>query len=240
MKSAAFKKDDAIAFATAHNLGSAVREILGIPIHPEIRGKPWAVKKGYFLELFEREGLLDAFAAQYWPARNTPEGEKVLKRYLSAKAINEDLLVQDPPDPDATVAASTIEAGSLETAAEVTFGLERDLQAALRSNIEQLEPGLQVSDGGKERLCDAGRIDITARDSAGTTVIIELKAGVARPDALTQLLAYMGVVAAEQQGPVRGMLIAEDFDQKVLFGSRAVPTIQLWRYRFKFTFEKSD
>jgi RecB family endonuclease NucS len=45
---------------------------------------------------------------------------------------------------------------------EVTFGLEKDLQAALRGNIEQLEQGLVIVDGGAERTTIAGRLDILA------------------------------------------------------------------------------
>ena len=51
-----------------------------------------------------------------------------------------------------------------EEAIEITFSLERDLQAALRKNIETLEQGLKIIDGGKERNTAAGRIDITAQD----------------------------------------------------------------------------
>ncbi|MCY3656287.1 MAG: endonuclease NucS [Chloroflexi bacterium] len=67
-----------------------------------------------------------------------------------------------------------------ETAADLKFGLERDLQHALRSNIEQLESGLKIVDGGKERVVEAGKIDVTARDADGRLVVIELKAGTAR------------------------------------------------------------
>jgi hypothetical protein len=79
-----------------------------------------------------------------------------------------------------------------EEAAEITFGLERDLQAALRANIAQLERGLKIIDGGKERATDAGRIDITAVDLSGNIVVIELKAGAASPRAIAQVLAYIG------------------------------------------------
>ena len=44
------------------------------------------------------------------------------------------------------------QADELTETSEVTFGLERDLQSALRSDIEQLEPGLTIADGGSERL----------------------------------------------------------------------------------------
>ena len=232
--SGAFKKDDAIAFAVAHGLHDAVNDIVATNIHPDFRGKSWAAKKGRFLELFEREGLLDEFVAQYWPARNTNEGEKAFKRYLALKSLNEELLAGSV----SPISVSGVQIEKIEAAAEVTFGLERDLQNALRANIEQLEPGLQIADEGRERQCDAGRIDITAKDAAGKTVVIELKAGVARPEALTQLLAYMGTIGNGQQGSVRGFLIAEDFHSKVIFGARAVPAIELWTYRFKFTFER--
>ena len=43
------------------------------------------------------------------------------------------------------------DATEIEDAIETTFGLERDLQNALRSNIQQLEEGLKIVDEGKER-----------------------------------------------------------------------------------------
>jgi len=133
--------------------------------------------------------------------------------------------------------ASEAETDELIEASEATLGLERDLQCALRLNIQQLESGLQIIDDGKERTTDAGRIDITAKDASDTTVVIELKAGTASPEALTQLLAYMGVVSRQDQKPVRGILIAGDFHARIVFAAQAVPNVQLRRYRFKFTFE---
>lgn len=132
---------------------------------------------------------------------------------------------------------SEVETEELIEASEATFGLERDLQLALRLNIEQLESGLEIVDGGKEKITDAGRIDITARDRNGVIVAIELKAGTAAPDALTQLLAYMGVIAEDEQKPVRGILVAGGFHPRVIFAARAVPNVRLRQYRFKFTFE---
>ncbi len=49
-------------------------------------------------------------------------------------------------------------------AIEITFGLERDMQKALREHIDQLEPGLKIVDDNKEKRVPAGYIDITARD----------------------------------------------------------------------------
>lgn len=50
------------------------------------------------------------------------------------------------------------------------IGLERDMQMALRANIQQLEPGMVIIDEGAERSVGSGFIDITARDANGVTV----------------------------------------------------------------------
>lgn len=126
----------------------------------------------------------------------------------------------------------------LETEAEeITFGLERDLQLALRTNIGQLEVGLKIIDGGKENTTEAGRIDITAEDANGHIVVIELKAGVAPPEAVAQILAYMGTVAVQGDKPVRGILVAGDFHKRVLLASRAVSNLDLKKYSFQFRFD---
>jgi len=117
------------------------------------------------------------------------------------------------------------------------IGLERDLQAALRIKIERLESGLIIADDGAERSVDSGFIDITARDASGTTVVIELKAGSAGQRAVAQILSYMGDVAAEEEnGKVRGILVASGFDAKAKSAARMVPTLILRRYSVQFLF----
>ena len=123
-------------------------------------------------------------------------------------------------------------------AEEITFGLERDLQAALRANISQLEEGLSVIDGGKEKTTEAGRIDITAKDKDGNIVIIELKAGKAAPDVVAQILSYMGAVAETDQKNVRGILVASDFHKRVVLASKAIPNLDLKKYSFQFSFSE--
>jgi len=116
------------------------------------------------------------------------------------------------------------------------IGLERDLQAALRININQLEPGLTVADEGAERSVDSGFIDITARDPSGATVVIELKAGAAGQRAVAQILSYMGDVAGEDEDKnVRGILVASDFDPKAKAAARMVPTLILRKYSVQFS-----
>ena len=85
-----------------------------------------------------------------------------------------------------------------EPVANQRIGLEKDMQAAIRMNIEQLEAGLRITDGGRERSVETGFIDITAVDSQGLPVVIELKTGVAGQRAVAQILSYVGSVMDEE------------------------------------------
>ncbi|HMD63156.1 MAG TPA: endonuclease NucS domain-containing protein [Stellaceae bacterium] len=117
------------------------------------------------------------------------------------------------------------------------MGLERDMQAALRIEIGQLEPGLAIIDEGAERSVASGFIDITARDVSGATVVVELKAGPAGQRAIAQILSYVGDVAAEQEsGIVRGILVASDFDSKAKAAARIIPNLILRKYSVRFQF----
>ncbi len=124
----------------------------------------------------------------------------------------------------------------VEKASEITFGLERDLQVAIRSNIEQLEGGLRIVDDGKERITEAGRVDITATDLNGNLVVIELKAGKVNPQDIAQILAYMGSISETDNKPVRGILVAGEFHKRVVLASRAIPNLSLKKYSFQFSF----
>jgi RecB family endonuclease NucS len=124
-----------------------------------------------------------------------------------------------------------------EPIANQQIGLEKDMQAAIRLNIEQLEPGLRITDGGRERSVDTGFIDIMASDSQGVPVVIELKTGVAGQRAVAQILSYIGSVMDEEDiDDVRGMLVASDFDRKARAAAKVVPTLTLVRYQFSFQF----
>ena len=117
------------------------------------------------------------------------------------------------------------------------FELERHLQDSLRYSIEQLEPGLTIIDGGDERGVESGFIDILAQDAVGALVVIELKAGHARREALGQILGYMGDIKAEERdASVRGILVAASFDKSCRSAVAIVPAVGLREYRFDFTF----
>jgi hypothetical protein len=139
--------------------------------------------------------------------------------------------------PETEEARADVGASSVAEEVGQRIGLERDLQAALRIEIDQLEQGLTIIDDGAERSVDSGFIDITARDASGTTVVIELKAGPAGQRAFAQILSYMGDVAAEEEsGKVRGILVASNFDAKAKAAARMVPSLILRKYTVRFLF----
>lgn len=121
------------------------------------------------------------------------------------------------------------------------IGLERDMQAALRAAIGQLEEGLTIIDDGAERSVDSGFIDITARDASGAVVVIELKAGAAGRNAVAQILSYMGDIEMEEpDSKIRGILIASAFDSKAKAAARAVHSLTLRTYGVRFQFGAVD
>jgi Endonuclease NucS len=135
--------------------------------------------------------------------------------------------------------AAAPEDTEVASAVDTAFGLERDMQKALRENIEQLEQGLTIDDGGRERTVASGRIDITARDTQGNIVVIELKTGEADRDAVAQILAYMGdLMEGEPSASIRGVLVAKSFEPRAKAAARAVSSVQLVQYGYRFTFEK--
>ncbi len=126
-----------------------------------------------------------------------------------------------------------------DTDSSTTFGLERDMQDAMRETITQLESGLEIIDGGVERKVASGFIDILAKDNKGNFVIIELKAGKASDSVIAQTLGYM-VDIADAEGleinQVRGIIVAKSFNKRIETAARAVPTLTLKAYTYSFDF----
>lgn len=80
----------------------------------------------------------------------------------------------------------------IEETIEASLSLEKDLHSYLAARIEKIERGLNIVDDGVEFQTDAGRIDILAKDRNDHLVVIELKAGKAKDNALGQIIGYMG------------------------------------------------
>lgn len=212
-------------------LKSADGEAETYPMKEWLRQHPQYIPEGLDARDSTTSQLRIALRKKGW------EREELNDRVLLIKPENGDTSFADKLVEDESEMDEVTYSEKIEEAEEITFGLERDLQSALRVNIEKLEAGLKIIDEGKERSTQAGRIDITAEDSYGNIVIIELKAGTASPEVVAQILAYMGAISEAEKKPVRGILIAGDFHKRVILASRAVSTLELKKYSFQFKFE---
>lgn len=126
---------------------------------------------------------------------------------------------------------------AVEASIEASISLERDLHAYLARRVDVIEAGLTLEPGGVEYVTEAGRVDLMAKDKEGSLVVIELKAGRAKDDALGQLLGYMGCLTRPPT-PVRGILVASSFDPRVVYASKALPLVRLLKYQVSFAMEQ--
>jgi endonuclease len=130
-----------------------------------------------------------------------------------------------------------------ETAVGAGLSLERDLEEHLASNINRLEAGMTLVDyagsGGQQvDTGSVGRIDLLARDAAGALVVIELKAGTADDRVCGQILRYMGWTRRQISGDreVRGIIVANDFTERLQYAAEAMANVELIRYEVEFSF----
>ena len=223
----------AYPFGEQKGLKARIEEIRAIEVEWDLSYNS-TVRRGYVVDLLRDHNLFDEFVAQHWPAGATKWGQNQAAFYVRIKDRYEAFLRGEEPAIDSTQDSDDASAPE-SPSEEITFSLERDLQTALRANIEQLEEGLTIIDGGTELATEAGRIDITARDASGTTVVIELKAGTAKPTIIAQVLSYMATTTGEGES-VRGILVAGDFHPRVVLAARAVPNLALKQYAVQFTF----
>ena len=223
------------------------------------------MKKPHFVVIKSSSGDGQKFPLKQWLRKNTQEipskmdpdvdTSHQLRRGLKRNGWilqileNEILVVQPDESGNFSYADDLLEfeideeeekSGSqeYEESSEITFGLERDLQLALRSDITQLNNGFEIIDNGIERNTRAGRIDITASDSEGRVVVVELKVGRPNSSVVAQVLSYMAAIKEEENKLVRGLVVAGDFSDRVVLAAQAVPNLDLYKYSFQFSFTK--
>lgn len=129
----------------------------------------------------------------------------------------------------------------IEETIEASLSLEKDLHTYLSSRVEKIELGLKIVKDGIEYQTDAGRIDILAKDKINNIVVIELKAGKAKDSAFGQLLGYMGCISTSDQfknTKIRGIIVASNFDQRVIYAARGLQNIKLIKYQLSFEFQE--
>jgi hypothetical protein len=217
----------AYPFADQHGLGTEAERIRTMEIEWD-RGYESSIRRGYVVELFRRQGLLDAFQREHWPLGATPSGIRECERVLRLKDQYEAFLAGTGTNDDVDSALDAEAAGQ-------EFAAETDLRDFLAKNLGLIEPGLQLveRDGrsGIEFPVADGRIDILAIDRQQKFVVIELKLSRGRNKALGQLLYYMAWVDAQLgDGPCRGLIIAKEISPDLKLAVQRATGVSLFSY----------
>ncbi len=113
------------------------------------------------------------------------------------------------------------------------FHYEKELKRSLRKQLDLVEPGLVEADEGREREVATGKIDITARDSNGHFVVIELKVGPCPKGAVEQVLAYSSDLEAETGTPCRSVIVASEFTDRIRAAAKRAHECYLVTYQVK-------
>lgn len=144
----------------------------------------------------------------------------------------------DASDPEASEPEVQQETTSAEAEAEATvFQYEKELQVAVRSQLQSLQPGLSIADSGNERPVATGKIDVLATDDKGRFVVIELKAGPCKPGALEQVLGYAEDLQAETGTQTLAVLVASEFPERIRAAARRAKDLRLVTYKLQLAFE---
>lgn len=131
------------------------------------------------------------------------------------------------------------------------FGVEQHLEEFLVYNWELTPLGrdydLLEEDGdivGQQYQTPVGRIDILARERAtGNWLVIELKKGMGSDVVIGQILRYIGWVQehlASDEESVKGIIIAGDVDDKLIYAVKPLPNVELLTYAVSFQLNRVD
>lgn len=222
----------AYEFGIANGLSSEISAIRNMVIEWDTYTS--SLRRGYIVELFESNGLLERFVNERWPGGQQPAAITKRSRYLRIKRDYEEFLRKGINEGD-----------NLDVEDEdddQRFASEADLRDYLAQNLYQIEPGLTLYNGsgrtGVEYSIGNGYIDILAVDRTGRLVVIELKVGRGRNRAVGQLLYYMGWVDANlAKEPCRGIIVAREIPDDLKLAASRVPGVTLYRYRLTVTVE---
>lgn len=131
----------------------------------------------------------------------------------------------------------------------VAFALEKHLEDFLVQNWAQTALGKEYDifeeDGekvGQQYPTDTGQLDILAIKKDKTELlVVELKKGRASDAVVGQVLRYMGFVLQELAEPgqkVKGVIIAQEDDQRIKRALAVTPNIEFFRYQISFKLQK--
>ncbi|MWC31024.1 endonuclease NucS domain-containing protein [Paenibacillus sp. MMS18-CY102] len=133
--------------------------------------------------------------------------------------------------------------------ANLLFPFEAHLRDFIAKNISQVNIGgkplrLYVDDNGIEGIeyrIPVGRIDILAVDENENFVVLELKLSRGIDTTVGQLLRYIGWLQSEYPDKkVSGIIVAENFDEKIKYAVKVVPHVTLFRYQINFSLSQES
>src|SRR5437764_1343868 len=133
-------------FASQHGLANEVSAIRDMEIEWD-RKVTSSLRRGYIVDLFERQGILAGFVSERWPEGNTPRGQTSLARYRRLKAEYEHFL-----------AGGGEEESDDEGPEDQGFPGELPLRDFVANNLGVVEPGLVLYEKGCEFPVENGRI----------------------------------------------------------------------------------
>jgi len=118
---------------------------------------------------------------------------------------------------------------------EVNFTYERDLQDSLIRKIDKLFPEYTLFEDGVEYYIDGKRIDVLLENKLrNELLVIELKAGLAKKETLSQISEYMGKLKKKFINKIiNGIIIASEIDDSLKDACLPFSNIKTMRYRIE-------
>ncbi len=146
-----------------------------------------------------------------------------------------DGIAASSPQPDAEGAES--ESALPESGA--AFAYEAHLRDYLARNLQLLEPGLSLWTSELESVefdVQGRRIDILAKDRAGTPVIIELKVARGHERTVGQCLYYRARLKTLLAAPeIRIMIVAQEIGDELRLACSEITLLKLFEYSLSMT-----
>lgn len=120
---------------------------------------------------------------------------------------------------------------------ETNFTYERDLQDSLIRQVNKLFPQYTLFKDGVEYYIDGKRIDVLLENKLkNELLVIELKAGLAKKEVLSQISEYMGKLKKKFNDKIiNGIIIAGDVDDSLKDACLPFPNLKTMKYKIDLT-----